>query len=200
MQQCQYILNREREFMNLTINREKIQTVLVLLLAFALSLTVVLFTSRHPELIEGFVRQTGVFGPAVIVGLYGLLGPSPIPSEALSLITGAVYGPVLGTFLSFTGNMLAAMIEYYIGAHIGTVADFEEQRKKLPFGLGRFPADSPWFLVFGRLVPGYGGKLVSVIGGMYKVPVWRYIWTAAIPTLAGSAVFVFGGSALVNGL
>jgi uncharacterized membrane protein YdjX (TVP38/TMEM64 family) len=199
MQHCQYILNREREFMNLSLNREKIQTVLVLLMAFGLSLWAVLFTSRNPEMIEAFVRQTGFLGPAVIVGLYGLLGVSPIPSEALSLITGAVYGPFLGTFLSFTGNMLAAVIEYYIGSHIGTVADFEEQRKKLPFGLGRFPANSPWFLIFGRLVPGYGGKLVSVIGGIYKVPMWRYIWTAAIPTFVGSAVFVFGGSVLVHG-
>jgi uncharacterized membrane protein YdjX (TVP38/TMEM64 family) len=185
--------------MNLSLNREKIQTIVVLLLAFALSLWAVLFTSQNPELVEGYVRSVGLFGPAVIVGLYGLLGVSPIPSEALSLITGAVYGPILGTFLSFTGNMLAAVIEYYIGSHIGSVADFEERRKQLPFGLGRFPADSPWFLIFGRLVPGYGGKLVSVLGGMYRVPMWRYLWTAAIPTFVGSAVFVFGGTILVHG-
>jgi len=184
--------------MNNSINYEKLQTVIILLLAFGLSAAVVLYTSQNPETIEAIVREVGIFGPVIVVGLYGLLGASPIPSEALSLINGAVYGPILGTLLGFLGNMLAAIIEYYIGAHLSNVADFEERRHNLPFGLGRFPANSVWFLLFGRLIPGYGGKLVSVIGGMYKVPMWRYLWTAAIPTFIGTAIFVLGGYGLIR--
>jgi len=179
-------------------NNQKLQTILLLVLVFALSVVAVVYTSDHPAAIEAFVRQVGAFGPVLVVGLYAALGASPIPSEALSLINGAVYGPVLGTALGFTGNMISALIEYWIGTRISSVADFEDRRQHLPLGLGRFPADSVWFLLFGRLVPGYGGKLVSVVGGIYRVPMLKYLWTAAIPTFIGTMLFVVGGYGLLN--
>lgn len=185
--------------MKLTFRREDVQTILLLIAALGLSVAAVLYTSKHPQDVERLIRTVGLFGPLVIIALYGVLGASPLPSEALSLINGAIYGPLVGTLLGFLGNMLAAVIEYYIGLHIGGVADFEERRKSMPFGLGRFPADSVWFLLFGRLVPGIGGKLVSVVGGVYRVPMVRYLWTAAIPTLVGTALFVFGGWGLLTG-
>jgi uncharacterized membrane protein YdjX (TVP38/TMEM64 family) len=194
-----HIQRHERGQMSLSISREKLQTIFILLVAFGFSLAGVVYTSNNPGMVEHFVRATGLLGPVAVVGLYSLLGVSPIPSEALSLITGAIYGPLLGTVLGFTGNMMAAIIEYYIGMRIGGIADFEERRKRLPFGMGRFPADSAWFLIFGRLLPGYGGKLVSVVGGVYRVPMSKYVWTAAIPTLIGSAIFVAGGWGLLNG-
>lgn len=184
--------------MNFSIEAKKLQTIAVVLLAFAFSVAMVTYVANNPAAVEGFIRAVGVWGPFISVLLYAILGVSPIPSEALSMINGAVFGVYVGTLIGFTGNMIAAIIEYWIGASLGGVADFEEKKEHLPFGLGRFPADSVWFLLFARMVPGYGGKLVSVIAGVYRVPMWRYLWTAAIPTLVGTALFVFGGFGLMR--
>ncbi len=89
--------------------------------------------------------------------------------------------------------MLAAMVEYYIGLHVGTATDFEKNRQKLPFGLGKFPVESPIFLILGRMLPGAGPKLVSLLAGVYHVPLFKFIWTALIPTAIGAAIFAFGG-------
>jgi uncharacterized membrane protein YdjX (TVP38/TMEM64 family) len=186
------------QIMKFSIDVKKLQTIAVVLLAFAFSIAMVTYVANHPETVEAFIRQVGVWGPLVSVVLYAILGVSPIPSEALSMINGAVFGPLLGTLVGFVGNMIAALIEYWIGASLGNVADFEERKEHLPFGLGRLPVNSIWFLLFARMVPGYGGKLVSVIGGVYRVPLWRYIWTAAIPTFVGTALFVMGGFGLMN--
>ena len=95
---------------------------------------------------------------------------------------------------------LAAIIEYFIGRGLGQITDFDKQRKKLPFGLGKFPANSIWFLIFGRLVPSFGSKVVSIAGGVYHVPLWRYVWTAMVSNLFGSVVLALGGYSLLHTL
>lgn len=173
-------------------------TVLGIAVVCGLSAGLTLHAARHAGVIEALVARAGAAGPLVMVGLYGLLGASPVPSEPLTVMGGAVFGPLLGTMIAGVGNTLAAVVEYYIGASMGEASDFAEKRKSLPFGLGRLPADSVWFLLGGRLIPGYGAKVVSVIGGVYRVPLWRYIWTTAIPTFAGAALFAYGGASLLK--
>jgi uncharacterized membrane protein YdjX (TVP38/TMEM64 family) len=177
-------------------NQNPILTWGLTILVLVFSAGVVFYISQNEETVDSFVEAAGVLGPLVCVGLFALLGISPVPSEVLSLIVGRIYGGLEGTLISFAGNMIAGWIEYYIGMHIGKIADFEERRQHLPFGLGKFPADSAYFLLFARFVPGYGPKLVGIIGGIYKVPLWRYTWTCAIPVLAGAAMWSYGGFGL----
>jgi uncharacterized membrane protein YdjX (TVP38/TMEM64 family) len=145
------------------------QTVALIGLSLALSVVLVVYAAHHEQMIKTFVVHAGVLAPLVMIALYGLLGASPIPSEPLTLINGALFGPLWGTLIAGTGNLLAAVVEYFIGTGINNVANFEDRKEHLPFGLGRFPADSIWFLLLARFVPGYGPKVVSVVGGVYKV-------------------------------
>lgn len=176
----------------------KLQTWLVIILTLAVSAGFVYYVSLHEEGVKSFIRDAGVLGPVVSVALFAILGLSPIPSEIIVIIIGAVYGGLEGTIISFIGNMVAAIIEYYVGGHIARISDFEERKEHMPLGLGRFPANSPVFLIAARIIPGYGPKMVGIVGGMYKVPLWRYIWTGAIPIAIGAAFFAFGGASLMN--
>jgi uncharacterized membrane protein YdjX (TVP38/TMEM64 family) len=178
-------------------NRKLLTTAAVVAM-IAVSVWAVMLVAQHMAEIEGTVRSYGVAGPVLIIVLYGLLGASPIPAEPLTLINGAVFGPVLGTLIAGTGNTLAAVIEYYIGAGLGSAAEFQKRRARLPFGLGRFPVHSPLFLIGARMIPGYGPKLVSVMAGMYRVPMWRYLWTSAVPSFLGAAIFAYGGFGLLK--
>jgi hypothetical protein len=51
-------------------------------------------------------------------------------------------------------------------------------------------------LSLARIVPGYGPKMVGIVGGMYHVLLWRFIWTAAVPNAIGALLFAFGGHGL----
>lgn len=176
--------------------KNRITSILTIGAAVTLSVVLVLVISHHMNTVERTIRGLGAVGPVASVALYGLLGASPVPSEPLTLINGAVFGPLIGTVIAGTGNTLAAVVEYYIGAGIDDAADFTEKRENLPFGIGKLPVNSLWFLLGGRLIPGYGAKVVSVMGGLYRVPMWRYIWTTAIPTFAGAVLFAYGGFSL----
>jgi uncharacterized membrane protein YdjX (TVP38/TMEM64 family) len=176
----------------------KAQSLISLGLTILVIILVMVFVSREMESVRSFIRNSGWIGVLVSIGLYALLGFTPIPSEPLTVLLGTIYGPLLATVVAGTGNVLAAVMEYFVGARLSHIANFEERRKHLPFGLGRFPVNSVPFLLLARMLPGYGPKFVSVLAGVYRVPMLRYLWTAAIPTFLGSAIFAYGGSGLQN--
>jgi uncharacterized membrane protein YdjX (TVP38/TMEM64 family) len=176
----------------------KTQSLISLGLTGLAILLVIVFVSREMETVRSFIRGSGWIGVLVSIALYALLGFTPIPSEPLTVLLGTIYGPFVATLVAGTGNVLAAVMEYYVGRRLSHIANFEERRKRLPFGLGRFPVDSPPFLMLARMLPGYGPKFVSVLAGVYRVPMYRYLWTTAIPTFLGAAIFAYGGFGLLN--
>ena len=152
-----------------------------------------LFVTQDMNKIKAFISQAGAWGIAVSILIYAFLGVTLIPSEPLTLFIGALFGPVLATVIAGTGNTMSAFVEYYLGTHIGSATNFKEKKDKLPFGLGKLKVNSPMFLIGARMIPGYGPKIVSMMAGIYRVPLLRYLWTTAIPIFCGSAIFAFGG-------
>jgi uncharacterized membrane protein YdjX (TVP38/TMEM64 family) len=111
----------------------------------------------------------------------------------LSVISGALFGPIKGSFISWIGNNIAATIEYVIGRMLRNNKGFADKWKKLPGKINKFPVDSYWFLILARSIPQVGGKLVSFSAGIYEVPVQKYIWTTYLTNLIGSISFAYGG-------
>lgn len=176
--------------------KSKSVTILVFVITAVLILAIVL--SKELNVVRDFIKNSGWIGIVVSVLLYAFLGASPIPSEPLTVLITTSIGPLATTLVTGIGNLLSALIEYYLGHQISNASDFEKQREKLPFGLGKLPVDSPMFLIGARMIPGYGPKFVSVMAGMYKVPTQRYAWTAAVATFAGATIVSYGGIGLLN--
>jgi uncharacterized membrane protein YdjX (TVP38/TMEM64 family) len=181
-----------------TVNEEakkkgRSQSVYVLILSVLIMILAAVFFTQDMNRIKSFISEAGIWGVIISIFLYALLGVTLIPSEPLTLFIGALFGPWLATLIAGTGNTLSAMVEYYLGTHIGSATNFQEKKDKLPFGLGKMKVESPVFLIGARMIPGYGPKIVSMMAGMYRVPILRYLWTTAIPIFCGAAIFAFGG-------
>jgi uncharacterized membrane protein YdjX (TVP38/TMEM64 family) len=170
------------------------QSIYVLIFSILIMGLAALFFTQDMSKIKSFISEAGIWGIIISIMLYALLGVTLIPSEPLTLFIGALFGPWLATLIAGTGNTLSACVEYYLGTHIGSATNFAERKDKLPFGLGKLKVDSPLFLVGARMIPGYGPKIVSMMAGIYRVPIIRYLWTTAIPIFTGAAIFAFGGA------
>lgn len=77
------------------------------------------------------------------------------------------------------------------------MADFEKKKANLPFHLGRLPVDSPAFMILTRVLPGFGSKFIGIAGGLYKVSLWKYLWTSVVANALGAAVVVLAGTGLI---
>jgi uncharacterized membrane protein YdjX (TVP38/TMEM64 family) len=148
--------------------------------------------------LKGFLDQHEKFGFLACLLAYVLLGVTVIPSDPITLLVISWKGPLVAILLAAVGNTLSSMVEFYVGKSIGNLADFEKQREKLPFHLGRLPVNSPVFLIFVRLLTSYGSKFVSIAAGVYQVPLSTYLWTSLVSNLMGSVVTVFGGYGLLK--
>ena len=179
-------------------SKSKASSIRTLIIVALLIVIFFVFVSKEMETVREFIRRSGWVGMVMSVALYGMLGASPIPSEPLTVFISTIYGPFTATIVAGVGNTLAALIEYYVGGHIGSVASFVKRKESLPLGLGKLPVNSWIFLIVARMLPGYGPKFVSLLAGLYRVPVLRYLWTTAIPTFIGAAIFAYGGFGLFN--
>jgi len=166
--------------------------------AIFIFILVIYFLSKHTHYITSVLTESGPFAPLVAILLYSLLAPTPIPTDPITLILGVVYGPFIGVIIAWIGNILATLVEYYIGAHINRKTNHKFSKNKLPLGLSKLPVNSIAFLIFGRMIPGYGSKIISILAGAYKVPLKRYLWTSAATSLFGSIFLVYGGFGLVS--
>jgi len=178
--------------------KNNLSTWIVLILSFGAAIALVIYVARHQETVRELIQGLGIAGPLVSTLLYGILAFSPIPADPLTIINGAVYGSIWGGLVAWTGMNVAALVEYYVGTRIGSAAEFEQRRENLPFGLGKLPVNSVIFLLGGRMLTGAGSKAVSYLSGIYRISLWRYIWTTALSTLFGSFVFALGGAGLLN--
>ena len=176
---------------------KKIRNTLIVLITFLVPILLIIYFAKDLRNFEKYIPTTGIMGPLISILIMGLLSATPIPTDPIVIINGAIFGPVVGIFVSWMGNNIAAIVEYFIGRGISTIADFDKQRAKLPFGLGKLPVNSPWFLICGRFIPQFGGKLVSIAGGVYHVEFKRYVWTAFLSNLLGSVLLSYGGHSLL---
>lgn len=149
--------------------------------------------TQHYEMTEVWVRSAGWWGPGVAISLYALLSLTPIPSDGLTVLCIVLYGWQMGFVLSWAGNTLAAMVEYFIFRDLRALTHFDVKKQPLPKWLKRFPVESVWFLVGVRFVPGVGGKVVSIMAGMYKIGWWRFLWTTAVANVLGSLLYIMIG-------
>ena len=179
-------------------NNSRSQSLRSLVMILAVVGVLIFAAYRDKERIETFIQKSGWVGMLAGIGIYGLLGASPIPSEPLTIFLSSVIGPFQATIITGLGNLLAATVEYMIGMHVGNVASFDQRKEKLPLGLGKMPVSSLPFLLLARMIPGYGAKFVSLICGIYRVPLLRYVWTTGITTLIGAAMFAYGGFGILQ--
>jgi uncharacterized membrane protein YdjX (TVP38/TMEM64 family) len=176
-----------------TPKKNRSQSVYILIFSVFIMVLVGIFFTQDMNRIKTFISQAGIWGIIISILIYALLGVTLIPSEPLTLFIGALFGPWLATLIAGTGNTLSAFVEYYLGTHVGSATNFSEKKDKLPFGLGKLNVNSPMFLIGARMIPGYGPKIVSMMAGMYRVPLLRYLWTTAVPIFIGSGIFAYGG-------
>ncbi len=151
---------------------------------------------KHTEFISGLLIKSGPVAPLVALMMYSLFAATPIPTDPITIVVGVIYGPLLGILIAGVGNVLAAIVEYYVGYRFGNIVDFESRKRNMPLGLDKMPISSPVFLIFGRMIPGYGSKVISLVAGADKVAIKRYLWTSILTSFLGACLIAYGGFGL----
>lgn len=134
-----------------------------------------------------------VVAPAVMAAVSIL----PIPAEAPALANGMIFGPIVGTGVTWLGAMAGAWISYEIARAYGRPI---AKRMVNPTAMKKIDdvAHSAgwWGLLVLRFVPVVAFTALNWGAGLCGLPRWRFVWTTALGIIPGAFLFTSSGAGL----
>lgn len=157
--------------------------------SFALAFTVI----RYQPVVEHTIRAYYPLAFPISVAVFAIVGSAPFSvTDALAVMNGAIFGPLVGSIVNAIGLVFAALLGYWINRHASRLLDLDAYLERLPQWAKRFPKGSPAFLIAVRVIPGFGGTVATATAATFRVPIWVHVWTmcaVAIPVCTILAIF-----------
>lgn len=166
---------------------------LLLLVIAGITLVVIYRHQLDATAMQTWLRQAGAAAPLVFMLLYMLGTVLFFPGSILTLIGGALFGPVLGTFYNLTAATLGAMLSFLVARFLAS--DWVKQKaggrlKQLIEGVEK----EGWrFVAFTRLVPLFPFNLLNYAFGLTKINFFQYSITTWITMLPGAIAYTYLG-------
>jgi len=179
---------------------------------FAINLTVILLIfliilialSRilniNIDVVTEQIKSAGIFGPIFFILLMALaIVISPIPSLPLTVSSGVIWGPILGTTYSVIGAIIGASISFLIARRFG--------RKFIHKLLGDYAIfcdqctkKSLFFIILiSRIFPFFQFDVISYGAGLTAISFWKFVIASIMGMIPTTYLFVrFGLAVAIN--
>ena len=176
--------------------------------AFILTDAVILFrftpvaTWIRPENLQLLKTQLGVFAPLGYIGIYFIATVFGIPGTILTLSSGALFGPFLGTLWTVIGATLGATGAFLVARFVAgdwARRQFEkgDRLRQLSQGIEQ---DGFWFALSIRLAPVFPFNAVNYLFGLTPIKLPTYILATAIGIIPGSFAYNWLGQGGIQAL
>lgn len=151
------------------------------------------FVIRYKLPIEHKLATLGFFAFPLAVLIFTVVASAPFSvTDALAIMNGVLFGPLLGSIVNAVGIVCAAIVGYLVARRTSKLLDLDRQVAKLPHWVTRFKVGSPAFLLAVRVIPGFGGTIATQTAAAFRVPMFVHVWTMsaiAIPICTLLAIF-----------
>lgn len=177
-----------------------------ILLAIVL-LIVIGFVFYHREQIDAdtirlSIESYGLAAPIIFIMFYALATAIFFPGAVLTLIGGAVFGPVLGTLYNLVGATIGATLAFLIARYLAGNWVTQRSGKTLQEFQQGVEREGWRFVAFVRLVPLFPFNLLNYALGLTRISLPAYIIASFVFMLPGAIAYTYlgyAGSELVTG-
>ena len=171
---------------------------LLRLLLLILVAGVIAFASLNAEqltaqTIQQFIEDSGHLAPVFFMLAYMLSTVLFLPGSVLTLLGGALFGPVLGTFYSLTAATLGAMLAFLIARYLASDWVAQKSSGKLKQLMLGVESEGWRFVAFTRLVPLFPFNLLNYALGLTKISFSQYSLATFIFMLPGAIAYTYLG-------
>ena len=166
---------------------------LFLVLAAGIALAIVYRDQLDQEAIQNWLTNAGAAAPIIFMLIYIAGTVFFLPGSVLTLLGGALFGPVMGTFYNLTAATIGAMLAFLIARYLAS--DWVSHKtggrvKQLINGV----ENEGWrFVAFVRLVPLFPFNLLNYALGLTKIKFLHYSLTTYIAMLPGALAYTYLG-------
>ncbi len=145
-----------------------------------------------PALVRHEVQEAGALGPVLIVVLYAALTVLFFPKGGLDILSGALYGPVLGSLIVIIGINLAGALIFWFGRFFGKRFVHEHGRGWVKKYNTLLREEGFMTILFMRLIL-VPFDLVSLGAGMSDISFRQYAWGTLFGSLPATVTLVVLG-------
>lgn len=160
------------------------------------------------EVLEAWVRSTGVWGPLVFILVGAVSTVLFVPASFFVLVGGVMFGPLLGTLYSLLGATLGAAVSFVVARYIASDWVVRKSRGRIKRLIEGVEAEGWRFVAFVRLVPIFPFFLLNYALGLTRIAFSPYLIATFICSIPGVAAITYlgyvgkealgGGEALVQ--
>ncbi|NES44413.1 MAG: TVP38/TMEM64 family protein, partial [Moorea sp. SIO2C4] len=101
------------------LNYKRFVVLLTFVCLFATALVMHLLGGIEPEQLQSWLRQAGIWAPVIYIIFYVVATVLILPSTALNLTGGAIFGPWLGTLWTSVAAVIAAVVSFAYTRTVG---------------------------------------------------------------------------------
>ena len=145
--------------------------------------------------LEGQLRHFGRLAPIVFVLVYALGTVVFVPGSILTIVGGAMFGPLWGTLWNLSGATIGATLAFIIARYLAS--DWVAARAHNGLSqLMRGIEEERWrFVAFVRLVPVFPFNLVNYAFGLTQIRLGQYVIASLVCMAPGAFAFTYVGHA-----
>jgi uncharacterized membrane protein YdjX (TVP38/TMEM64 family) len=166
----------------------------------ATALTAYLISGINPAQIQVWLEQAGVWAPVIYIALYVTATLLILPSTALNLAGGAIFGVWLGTLWTSLAALIAAIAAFAFTRTVGHKLVASRLAGRWQAMDAEMVRGGLFYMFAIRLLPIIPYGLVSFAAGLTSVSFKDYTLGTALGTVPGVLPFVMLGSSGINAM
>ena len=176
-----------------TMDNKLTKLLIFFIVAAGITAIVVYRDQVNGNAIQNWIESAGTAAPLIFMLIYAVGTVFFSPGSILTLLGGALFGPVLGTFYNLTAATIGATISFLVARYLAS--DWVEKKtggrlKQLMVGV----ENEGWhFVAFVRLVPLFPFNLLNYALGLTKIKLSHYSLASFIFMLPGAVAYTYLG-------
>lgn len=162
----------------------------------------------NTDTLQAWLTGAGIAAPVVFMALYAIGTVLFLPGSLLTLIGGALFGPVFGTLYNVTGATLGATLAFLVARYAASDWVRRTSGPRLKQVIHGVELQGWRFVAFARLVPLFPFNLLNYALGLTRIRLPDYVVTSYLCMLPGGFAYTYlgyagreavtGGEALVH--
>jgi uncharacterized membrane protein YdjX (TVP38/TMEM64 family)/rhodanese-related sulfurtransferase len=172
-----------------------LRLVLLLGLVAAIAFAIMNRDRFDAAMLQAWVRDAGVLAPVVFMLIYAMATVLFLPGSVLTLVGGALFGPLLGTFYNLTGATLGAALAFLVSRYLASDWVAAKAGGRVRQLINGVEAEGWRFVAFVRLVPLFPFNLLNYALGLTKIRFVHYLIATYVFMLPGAIAYTWIGYA-----
>ncbi len=175
---------------------------LIVLVVTAIVLSRIFGVGEQLARLKVWIDSLGPLGPLAFAVIYAVATVAALPGSALSIVAGAIFGPVLGVVTVIFAATLGASLAFLVSRYFARGAVEKWLAGNVKFRrLDELTARHGDIMVaITRLVPLFPFNLLNYGFGLTRVPFRTYVIWSFICMLPGTILYVVGSAAVAESI